>query len=102
HGHLGGLRTLEDAIDVTGGLAELINDVRRGRDQPSSGNGVAITIDSGQLLAGRNCDDHIAINRRGRGLGRGETTLQGGGKGCDTAFDLAGVTNVERAYQEAE
>src|SRR5215510_2646187 len=100
HRQVGGLLALKDAVDVSGRLSELDDEIRPVRDQATTGGVVTGTMDSGQLVAGRNRDDQIAIEIRG--LRRDETPIRLAGKGGDTAFDFAGVTSVDRARLNTE
>jgi hypothetical protein len=104
HGQISGLLPLEDAVDVTGCLSELVNDIRPVRDQAATGPDIKIaSIDSGQLVAGSNRDDEITLNRR-RGLRYDEATIRGAGEGRDSAFEFAGITNADadRAHLKTE
>src|SRR5262249_45028066 len=95
HGQISGLLPLEDAVDVTGCLSELVNDVRPVRDQAPTGPDIKIaSIDSGQLVAGSNGDDEITLNRRG-GLCDDEATIRGAGEGRNNAFEFAGIINAD-------
>jgi hypothetical protein len=94
HGKVCGLLTLEDAVDVTGCLSELVNDINSVRDQPAIAGDIIDAIDSGQLVAGSNRDDEITLNRR-RGLCYDEAAIRGAGEGRNNAFEFAGIMNAD-------
>jgi hypothetical protein len=62
HWKVGRLFALEDAVDVAGRAAELIGEIRPIGDQAAGDNEVACVVDRGQLSAGRQLDDQIAVN----------------------------------------
>ena len=64
HRQVGGLLALEDAIDVAGRAPVLVDQVRPIGDQAAGGDKVAVRVDRGQLVPGRQRDDQIAMNRR--------------------------------------
>src|SRR5215211_745098 len=101
HGQISGLLPLEDAVDVTSCLSELVNDIRPVRDQAfttgdsiSTGDIISARIDSGQLVTGSNRDDEITLNRRRR-LCYDEAAIRGAGEGRNNAFEFAGITNAD-------
>src|SRR5215510_13651987 len=57
---VGGLLTLEDAIDIAGGAPELVDAVRRIGEQPTLGGEYKVRIDRGQPVPGRKLDDPVA------------------------------------------
>jgi hypothetical protein len=57
HGQVCGLLTLEDAVDVTACLSELVNDIGPVRDQAATGDVITKTIDGRQLVARCNRND---------------------------------------------
>jgi hypothetical protein len=56
------LLALEDASDIAGRPAELIDEIRPVGDQSAGDNEVACGVDPWQLTAGRQLDDQIAVN----------------------------------------
>ena len=64
HRQVGGLLALEDAIDIAGRAAILVDQVRPVGDEASGCDGVAAGIDCGQTVPGRQCDDQLAMNDR--------------------------------------
>jgi hypothetical protein len=60
---VGGLLAFEDAIDIAGGAAVLVDEIRPVGDQAAGGDVAAAGIDCGQPVAGRDCDDRIALKQ---------------------------------------
>ena len=61
HRHIGGLFTLEDAIDVASRAAERIDRVRSVRDETTSSYEITPPVDGWQFVLGRKPDDQRAI-----------------------------------------
>ena len=64
HRQVGRLLALEDAVDVAGRAPILVDDIGPVGDQAAGGDEVAVRIDRGQLVPGRQRDDQIAMNDR--------------------------------------
>ena len=62
HRQVGGPLALEDAIDVAGRAAELVDVIRPVGDQAAAGDEEAVGVDRGQLVPRRQRDDQIAMN----------------------------------------
>ena len=62
---IGGLLTLEDAINVIRGTAVLVDIIGPIRDEAARSGEVVASIDGRQSLLGRQCNDAIAIFDRG-------------------------------------
>ena len=61
HGQIGWLLALQDAVDVAGGAPELIDEIRPIRNQAAGVDENTIVVDRGQLVAGRQLDDQVAM-----------------------------------------
>src|SRR5450631_4304704 len=57
HRKIGGLLALEDAIDVSGGAAVLLENIIPIRDQTAASGVIASVVHSGQLIFGRKGND---------------------------------------------
>src|SRR6516165_6519563 len=65
HGQIPRLLALEDAIDVRRGTAVRVDRIRAIGDQAAGGDKEAERIDRGQLVAGRQREDQLAMSARG-------------------------------------
>ena len=61
HGQIGWLLALQDAVDVAGGAPELIDEIGPIRNQAAGVDENTIVVDRGQLVAGRQLDDQVAM-----------------------------------------
>jgi hypothetical protein len=64
HGQVGGLLALEDAVNVRGRAAVLVDQIRPIRDQSTDGDERALVVNRGQLVPGRKPDNQIAMSCR--------------------------------------
>ena len=101
HRQVGRLLALEDAVDVAGGAAVLVDPIRPIGDQAAGGDEGAVGVDGGQLVPGRQRDDQIAMNRRCPPASR-SVRHSASREGRDGALDFAGVAHVERAHLHPE
>ena len=62
HRQVGRLLALEDAIDVAGRAAVLVDEIRPIGDQAAGGDEESFVVDRGQFVPGRQRDDQIAMN----------------------------------------
>src|SRR5262249_25756564 len=58
---LGWLLAFQDAVDVAGGAPELIDEIRAIGHQAAGVDEDTIVVDRGQLVAGRQLDDQVAM-----------------------------------------
>ena len=63
HRQVGRLLALQDAIDIAGGAPVLVDEIRPVGDQAAGGDEVAIGVDRGQLVPGRQRDDQTRDER---------------------------------------
>src|SRR5262249_12651074 len=102
YGQVGGLLALEDAIDIAGGKAVLVDVIGPIRKEADTGDGEAIAVDRGQLVPGGQRDDETTMNRRRCARCHDQTAIRGAGEGRDRPFDLAGVTYVDCVHLDTE
>jgi hypothetical protein len=88
------LLALENAIDVSGRAAELIDPINPVGDQAAGGGIRAIGVDRGQPVSGGKRDHQIAITSRRRARCHDQTAIRRAGESCDGAFDLARYRQV--------
>src|SRR5262249_8243417 len=74
---VGGLLSLEDAIDIAGGPPELVDEVRSIGDQAAGGDEETFNVDCRQPVPGRQCDDQIAMKCRRRASRCDQTAIRG-------------------------
>src|SRR5262245_53716503 len=98
HRKIGRLLALEDAVDVAGCGAVLVDIICAIGDQPAAGNRGAVPVHRGQLVAGRKLDDQIDMNSRQRARRDDQTAVRGAREGRNGALDLGRVANVDRAH----
>jgi hypothetical protein len=102
HREIGGLLTLEDAIDISRRAAVLVEKIRPVGDQPAGGDHEASEIDRGQLVPARQRDDQVAMNCRLRTSRHDQAAIGRAGEGRDAALDLARVAHSDGGQLHAE
>ena len=101
-GKLARLLALENASDVSGRAAELIDPINSVGDQAAACGVRAVGVDRGQLVSGRKRDDQIAITPGRRARCHDQTAIRRAGESCDGAFDLTHVACIDRSQFNAE
>jgi hypothetical protein len=102
HRQVGRLLTLEDAVDVAGCEAILVNKIRPIRNQPAVGDEQALEVYSWEFVSGSKSNDQIAMKER-QWAPRYEQAASGGAlESRDGMFDLAGIAHVDRDHLQPE
>jgi hypothetical protein len=70
HGQVCRVLALQDAVDVAGSASELIDVIRPIGDQATGVDEDTIVVDRGQLVAGRQLDDQVAMKPYPAAAGR--------------------------------
>ncbi len=70
HGQIGRPLALQDAVDIAGGAPEQIDVIRPIGDQAAGVDEDTIVVDRGQLVAGRQLDDQVAMKPYPAAAGR--------------------------------
>src|SRR5262249_36400434 len=96
HRKVGGLLALEDAIDVTGGAAELADKTRPIRDQPAGSDEKALVVECGQFVPSRQRDDQIAMSCRQWASRYDQAAIRAAREGRDGVLNLAWLAHAER------
>ena len=86
HRKVGGVLTLEDAIDVAGGLPELIDGVGPIGNKAAVANDVSHIVDRGQLVASCQRDDEITMHCLRRAPGDYQSAVRGTSQTRDGAL----------------
>src|SRR6516164_332095 len=95
HGQIAGLLALEDAVDVAGGAAELVDKTRPIRDQAAGSDEKALVVDCGQLVPSRQRDDQIAMSCRQWASRYDQTAIRAAREGRDGVLNLAWLAHAE-------
>src|SRR5262249_20279240 len=99
---VGRLLALEDAVDVTGCLPELVDRIRSVGDQTTGGDVMAGPEDCGESMPGRKRDDQLAMSEH-RGTRRDDyAAIPRLHESIDGMLDLLGLARVDRRYIHAK
>src|SRR5262249_23807889 len=93
----GSLFALEDAIDIAGREAKLLDVIGTVGDQAAGGGEVAFIVDRGQPVPRRKRDDQIAMNDRQRAPCQYQTAIRAPCEGRKRALHLPGVAPADGA-----
>src|SRR5262249_6780916 len=96
------LLTLEDTVDVTGGAAEGIDRVGAIGDQPAVHDEVAVSINRGQPMPGRERNYQLAMHRPCRGTRHNQAAIRLAREYRDGALDLAGIADIDGFHLNPE
>src|SRR5262249_26672097 len=102
HRQVGGRLTPENAIDVLGGAAELIDYIRPIRDQAPFGAEITGVVDGWQPVPRRQRRDQLAMNRRRRAAGDDHATVWRLRESRNPALDPGSVAGIDRAQLDAQ
>src|SRR5262245_1933706 len=102
HRQVGWLLALEDAVDVAGCLAELIDEIRPIRHQTAGSDKEAVPIGRRQLVPRRKGDDQLAVTQRRSARYRDQTSVRRARERPDGLFDLGGVAHVDRNHLDSQ
>src|SRR5262249_44843069 len=102
HRQVGGLLALEDAIDLAGSEAELLEEIGTIREETAGVGEKAGAVDRGQAMLGRQGSDQAAMDNSRRATEDDHAAV---GTLCERrkgALDLAGIVHVDGAQPHAE
>ena len=91
HWQVGGFLAFEDAIDVGCRAPVLVDKIGPEGNQAAGGDEEAFVVDRGQLVAGRQRDDQIAIKLRCPARRHDQAGVRRARECRDGTLDLAGV-----------
>src|SRR5262249_39070630 len=89
--HVGWFLSLEDAVDVAGRAAVLVEEIWAIRHQAAGGGKVLFKVNRRQLVSGCQCDDQIAVDRGRPARRHDQTAIRSAREGRYRALRLAGV-----------
>src|SRR5262249_41429976 len=90
------LLALEDAIDITSRLPELVDLIGSIGDQPAGGGEETLGIHRREPVSGRKRDYQIAMADRCSARRYDQASVRSAREGGDGALDLAGIAHIER------
>ena len=96
-GRSAGFLALEDAIDVAGGAAILVDRIRAVGNEAATSDVITKGIDRGQSMAGRQRQDQVALKSGPAGC-HDQSAVRGARECCDAALDLGRVARIDRTY----
>src|SRR5439155_14848264 len=102
HGKVGSLFALEDAIDVAGGAAELIEEIHSIADETAYPAIETIVVDCGQSMPSGQRNDQIAVRGRRRTARDNKTTIRALRESRDGTLDLRGIPHIDGTQLDAE
>src|SRR5215218_9235643 len=101
HGQIGRLLTLEDAINVASGFAELRQEISGVGDQAAARDEFALGVNRWQLVLGGERNDELAMNQRIRTRWHDQPAVRAC-KSREITLDFGRVPYVDRAYLQIE
>jgi hypothetical protein len=102
HRQIGRFLALEDAVDISCRTLPQIGYVRPVGDQAAVGDEEPPIVDRGQLVPGCQSDDQLAMRHRLRARRYDQAAIAGAREGRDSAPDLAGIADIDRAYLDPQ
>src|SRR5262249_53341498 len=96
------LLALEDAIDVTGRLPELVNEIGAVGEEAAGGGEEAVPVNRRQPIPSRERDDQIAMMQRRAAWRWDQTAIRRAREGLHRLLDLASVAQVDRDHFHPE
>ena len=101
-GRSAGFSPLEDAIDVAGRAAVLVEVVEAVGHQAAAHDVAAIGVDRRQTVPRRKCDDQLPMIEHAPARRRNQAAVGLAGECNDSALDLPGVVRIDRAQLNPE
>jgi hypothetical protein len=89
------LLVLEDAIDVAGCAPGQVDPIRPVGDQAPTNGFLPITVERGQLVLGRKCDDEVAMIQHRCARRYDQAAVRRAGEAGDGALDLARLAHAD-------
>ena len=102
HRQIGWLLALEDAVDIAGGLPELVDDVGPVANQPANTDETTEEVNRGQFVPCCQCNDQFVMSDRRCASCHDQAAIGSPREGGNCPLDLAGVTYVDWARLDAE
>src|SRR5262249_7247240 len=98
HRKVSRLLALENAIDVTGRLPELVDVIGAVGEEAAGGGEEAVPVNRGQPIPSRELDDQIAMMQRRAAWRRDQTAIRRARESLHRLLDLASVAQVDRNH----
>src|SRR5262249_16952713 len=98
HRQIGRLRTPEDAVDVSGRQAHLIDGIIPIADQTAGENEGSPGIDRWQFMPRRQRENERAVDKRQRARRNDQTTIRRLREARNDPLDLASIAQINRAH----